>query len=175
MNTMEYANPYVLDLAKKGTGRMRVEFINPFVKAAYDVLLAEVKSEIKKGELSIQSSAFTAEEVTVMIGVVGQVQGVVLYGMSERTAKNIVSAMTGQTVPIFDRIVESAIAELGNVITGRASAELEKAGFSCRVTPPMVIVGRGAIISTVSIQRLVIPVEISSGSIEISVALRETG
>ncbi len=153
---------------------MKVEFIKPFVNAAYKVLQQEVKvEEIEKGELNIVESASTSREVTVMIGVTGDVQGIVLYGLTERTAKLMVSAMTGERVPVFNRLVESAIAEMGNVITGLASADLEQAGYVCRITPPTVVVGRGAIISTVSIPKLVIPLVTPLGDLEISVALRE--
>jgi len=156
-----------------GTVGLKVEFINPFVAAAYKVLQQEVQAVIEKGQLAIRSSSFTSSEVTVMIGVVGQVQGIVMYGMSERTVKNIVSTMTGEPTPVFDKLAESAIAELGNVITGTASVELEAAGYTCRIAPPTVIVGRGVIISTVDIERLVIPLHTQHGDIEINVALRE--
>ena len=155
--------------------RLKVEFINPFVVATHEVLCAEMGQNIKieKGPLGLEESSYTANDVTVMIGVIGTVQGIVMYGMSERTGKNIVSKMLGQPVPIFDNMVESAIAEMGNVITGIASRELEKAGFPCTLAPPTVIVGRGVVISTINIKRLQIPLVTELGEILVSVALRE--
>jgi len=70
-------------------------------------------------------------------------------------------------------MVESAIAEMGNVITGIASAELEKAGFHSTLAPPTVITGRGVVISTINIKRLQIPLKTEFGDIEVGVALRE--
>jgi chemotaxis protein CheX len=172
--SVEVASAFIAKVMANCTGKIRAEFVNPFLQAAYSVLRAELRmSDFGKGEITLQASSYTSEEVTVLVGVVGELQGVVLYSMSERTAKNMTSTMLGVIVPVFDRTVESAIAELGNVITGAASQELEKAGFACRLTPPMVISGRGAIISTVSIQRLVVPVLTSLGAMEINVALRE--
>lgn len=154
---------------------LKAEFINPFVIATHEVLSAELGKDIKieKGQLALEQSSYTANDVTVMIGVIGKVQGLVMYGMSERTAKNIVSKMLGQPVPIFDSMVESAIAELGNVITGISSRELEKAGYPCTLAPPTVIVGRGVVISTINIKRLQIPLLTELGEITVSVALRE--
>lgn len=152
---------------------MKVEFINPFVKAASDVLKAEVNAQFQKGELTIQASSFTSQDVTVMIGVTGSIMGIVLYGMSEKTAKNIVSAMLNEHIAVFDKMVESAIAEMGNVITGAASAELHNAGFVCNIAPPSVISGKGVIISTIDIKRLVIPLTSEVGELEISLALIE--
>ncbi len=154
---------------------MKVEFINPFITATTEVLSQEIGRPLKvdKGSLALMSSYYTSSDITVMIGVTGRVQGVVMYGMNERTAKNIVSGMLKQPVPVMDPMVESAIAEMGNVITGIASRELEKAGFPCTLAPPTLIVGRQVMISTINIKRLQIPLATEFGEIDVSVALRE--
>lgn len=153
---------------------MKVEFISPFVEAAYEVLVQEIQATIEKGTLSIEeSSVTTQEEVSVLIGVTGKLQGVVMYSLAERTAKNMVAAMLGERIPIFDSMAESAIAEMGNVISGLASAKLEANGYVCNIAPPTMIIGRGVIISTVNIKRLVIPLHTQHGMMRISVALKE--
>lgn len=154
---------------------MKVEFISPFVKSTITVLETETGRSIpvEKGELTIESNSYTGQDVTVMIAVIGQVQGLVMYGMSERTAKNIVSAFLNERVVIFNEMVESAIAEMGNVITGIASTELEKAGYVANLAPPTVVTGRGVVISTINIKRLQIPLKTEFGVIEVGVALRE--
>lgn len=154
---------------------LKVEFINPFIVGTTEVLSQEMGRALKvdKGPLALKESYYTSMDVTVMIGVTGAVQGIVMFGLTERTAKNIVSGMLGQPVPIMDKMVESAIAEMGNVITGVASRELEKAGYPCTLAPPTVISGRGVMISTINIKRLQIPLMTEFGDIEISVALRE--
>lgn len=152
---------------------MKIEFVNPFLAAAYHVLEQEIKAEIKKGDIAIQESPLKSEEVTVLVGVTGEVQGVVMYCMSERTAKNFASAMMGEVMPVFDKLVESAIAEMGNVITGSASGMLEQSGYSCTIAPPSVISGRGLMISTLAIKRLVIPVLTPLGDLTIHVALQD--
>jgi len=153
---------------------VKAEFVNPFVTSAFQVLQTETKSEVTKGNVTLQDSPLVSDEVTVLIGVVGRVQGLVLYGMSEKTAKGIVSAMTGETIAVFDNLAESAVAELGNVVTGLASGELEQAGYPCKIAPPSVVVGRGTSISTLAIKRLVIPLQTRLGDLTVHVALRET-
>jgi chemotaxis protein CheX len=154
---------------------LKIEFIRPFIIATQEVLNTEMNREvpIEKGELKLENKSYTTQDITVLIGVIGSVQGIVMYGLAERTAKNIVSAMLGKPVPIFDQMVESAMAEMGNVITGIASRELEKAGFPCTLAPPTVISGRGVVISTLNINRLQIPMLTDLGQIDLSVALRE--
>lgn len=152
---------------------MKVEFINPFISAAYQVLEAEVGTEVKKGPVFVKKSSCTSREVTVIIGVTGDVEGAVFYEMSEKTARNLVSEMLGQTIVVFDALAESAIAEMGNVITGLASAGLEQAGYNCRISPPTLVMGRGVVISTIDFNRLVVELETKFGPMEINVALHE--
>ena len=52
---------------------------------------------------------------------------------------------------------------------------LSEAGFASDLAPPLLIVGRGTMISTLDVQRLVIPMDTEFGSIEIQVALKLTG
>lgn len=153
---------------------MKAEFVNPFITAACQVLQTETGTEVTLGQVGVAESPLDSDEVTVLIGVVGRAQGLVLYGMSEQTGTSLVKAMTGEDFPVFDSMCESAVAELGNVITGLASGELEQAGYPCKIAPPSVVVGEGTSISTLSIKRLVIPLETKLGSITVHVALRET-
>ncbi|MGE5559477.1 MAG: chemotaxis protein CheX [Chloroflexota bacterium] len=152
---------------------MKVAYINPFVSAVARVLDQEAGLTVQRGQISMTAESVTSDDITVIIGVVGQVHGVVMYSLSERMAKSIVAAMIGQEVPVFDTMAESAISELANVITGLASSDLEESGFTCRLAPPTLIIGRGVYISTVLIQRLNIPIQTEQGTLHISVALNE--
>jgi len=154
---------------------LKAEFINPFIIATKQVLSQELGKPIgiEIGSLTMQKSSYTALDMTVLIGVTGAVQGIVMFGLSERAVKNFVSGVLGEPVPVIDAMVESAIAEMGNVVTGIASTELEKAGYPCTLAPPTVITGRGVMISTINIQRLQVPLKTDVGDMEISVALRE--
>ena len=153
---------------------LKASFIKPFIKAASAVIESECKTVGRRGQLRMDSTRTTSSEVTTIVGVTGDLQEIVIYGMSERTAKALAAAMSEVQVPIFDRMAESAIAELGNMITGLATTGLESEGYQCQLTPPTLVSGRGVIISTIDIENLVIPMETDCGSLEISVALRQT-
>ena len=154
---------------------MNVKFLNPFVEAAFQVLDAEVGIQAQRGELSLLSAATTPNDVTVLITMVGQVQGVVLYGMSEETGLEMVSRILGQEFKEFDDLVMSGIGELGNVITGQASTRLAEAGYQFRLSPPTLVMGKHTLISTLDFQRVLVPVITELGNIEIHLALREAG
>lgn len=152
---------------------LKAEFVNPFLEAAVTVLEQEVGHKPVRGQIFLAESRLQSEEVTVLIGVTGEIQGMVMYVLTEKTAKAFAGAMSGTVAVNYNAMVESAVSETGNVITGRASALMEKAGYHCTISPPTVINGRGLMISTLAIQRLVIPLSTPLGDVSIHVALQE--
>lgn len=153
---------------------MRVEFLNPFLTAAVEVLQAEVGGEVKRGKVRLETSMYTTSEISALVGVVGErIRGMVLYSMSRRTALALVSKMMGQRFPTFDDLAQSGIGELGNVITGRAAVLLAESGYASNLAPPVLLVGRGTMLSTLKLQRLVVNVETDFGMIEVQLVLKE--
>jgi chemotaxis protein CheX len=153
---------------------MNVKFMNPFVEAAVEVLKAEVGLECERGKLSLQKSAMTTNDITVLLNLVGDLQGVVLYGLSKDTALKMVSNIMGQTFDDFDNLAQSGIAELGNVITGSATVKLSATGFKAMISPPTLVTGRGVQISTLDFPRIVVPLTTDAGEIVIHLSIRET-
>ena len=135
----------------------KATLINPFLESALGFLKQELNTEVKRGQLRLEASRSTSGEVNVAIGVTGDAEGIVIYSMSERTAKAMASAMMGEPVPVFDELAESAIAEMGNIITGQATIRFEECGYECKLSPPTLVSGVGVVISTLDIQRLIIP------------------
>jgi chemotaxis protein CheX len=153
---------------------MKVAFVNPFIDAAREVLESELGGDANRGSIRMHKSAYTTDEVTALVGVAGAVSGVVLYSMSEATARNMVARMLGQDCPEFDALAQSGIGELGNVITGRAAALLAVAGYASNITPPALVMGKNTMITTLDLNRLVFPLETEAGTMEIQVVLSET-
>lgn len=153
---------------------MNVKFLNPFVDAAAEVLKAEAKVTITKGNLTLQKSALTTDEVTVLINLIGQVQGVVLFGLSEKLGMSLVSKMMEQPFEKFDSLAQSGVAELGNVISGRATVMLSEAGYQSTISPPTMITGKSVQISTLDFPRIVVPLTCEYGDMVIHLALRES-
>jgi chemotaxis protein CheX len=151
---------------------VKVEIINPFIQAATEVLETELGAEALRGALHVRKSACTTNEVTTLVGVTGQVSGIVLYSMSLATAIGLVSRMMGQEFTEFDALAQSGIGELGNVITGRAGVLLSQAGYQSNITPPALVIGEGTMITTLDLNRLVFPLETDVGPLEVQVVLK---
>jgi chemotaxis protein CheX len=154
---------------------MRVQLVNCYVRAAADVIATETGSAVKRGGVRLERDAFTSEEVTAIVGVNGAMGGSFYLSMSESTALNLVSSMMGQPMGTFDELAQSGIAELANVVAGAASVGLADLGYTTNITPPLLLLGANAKISSVEIQRLVVPLSTNHGSVHVHVALRENG
>lgn len=151
---------------------MRVEFVNPFLSAGSDVLIQFVGGSIEQGQLSVRTAIFTSQEISIVVGVSGQVKGQVIYGMSTVTAAKIASAMMGSELVSFDEMAMSAISELGNIISGNAMSLLSEAGFTCDITPPTIVRGVNVQLATQT-PALLVPLATTCGNVDISVALQE--
>ena len=152
---------------------MNVKFLNPFVEAADEVLRAETHITLSRGTLGLDKEPYKTNDVTVIISLVGRVEGTVFYSMDEKTALQLASKILGEGLENFDNLAQSGIAELGNVITGRASVKLSSAGYESTISPPTLLRGAGAVINTLDYARLVVPLTGDCGTITIHLALRE--
>lgn len=152
---------------------MNVNFLNPFVDAAYEVISKEMSCEVIRGALRLENGPYVTDDVTVVIALVGAVEGTVFYSMSSETAQQFASTMLAETIDAFNGLAQSGIAELGNVITGRASMGLSRSGFELTISPPSLIIGKGASISTLDYPRLVVPLQTRFGMLHVHLALRQ--
>ena len=152
----------------------RLELINPFVEAAGQVIFQECREIVTKGQLHRVRSPQTSRDVSTLIAITGGVGGLVIYSMSVRTACGFASHMMGETVTELDPIAQSAIAELANMITGHASMALEKNGYPSDMSPPVLLIGKGNMIATFHLTRLVVPLALSFGEFTIDIAIKET-
>jgi chemotaxis protein CheX len=152
---------------------MRVEYINPFVEAAFNVLKEVLGVELKRGELYLKSASQPVLGVATIVGLAGDVEGRVLFDMTEVTALAIASAMNGEELASFDELGKATITELANMITGQAVTKLHDLGFKFDLTPPAIFTGNNMEVTDNGVEALIVPVELPQGKIEINVAIRE--
>lgn len=156
---------------------MRVEYINPFVESAYNVLQEVLQAEVERGELYLKSSAMPVLGVAAIVGLAGDVEGRVLFDMSQETAIKIASKMLEdmemEAVTAMDDMARATITELANMITGQAVTKLHNLGFSFDLTPPAIFTGENMEVSNTDVEALIVPMDLPMGKIEINVAIRE--
>lgn len=119
---------------------MKAEYINPFLESASIVLEQMVSVRPTTGELGIKDVKFVEKYIWIQIGLTGQMQGDIVFGLHESVALKLVSAMMGGfVISEMDEMSKSAISELGNMISGNASTILFNQGVRVDITPPVLI------------------------------------
>lgn len=152
---------------------MRIEYINPFVEAAFSILREVLNVDPKRGELYLKSSSQSILGVAAIVGLAGDVEGRVLLDMTNDTAVAIASAMNMEELKSLDDLGKATINELANMITAQAVTKLHDLGFEFDLTPPAIITGENMEVSDPGVEALIVPVEVPQGKIEINVAVRE--
>jgi chemotaxis protein CheX len=154
---------------------MRVEYINPFVEAAFSILKSQVYENVKRSDLYLKSSTLSIMGVAAVVGLAGDVIGQVRFDMTKETALAVASIMNGEKLPVLDDMAKATIQELANMITAQAVTKLHDLGFKFDLTPPALFVGDNLEVSSdLNVEALIVPMELGShGKIEVNVAIRE--
>ncbi|MGO4109351.1 chemotaxis protein CheX [Paenibacillus sp. YAF4_2] len=119
---------------------MKAEYINPFLEAATIVIEQVIQIRPSTGKLGLKNIEMVENHIWIQIGINGQMNGDIVFGLSEEVALKMVSAMMGGfIISELDEIGRSAISELGNMISGNASTMLYNQGVTVDITPPRII------------------------------------
>jgi len=152
---------------------MRIEYIDPFVEAAHEILDSVLESGAKKGELYLKESSTPILGVAILVGLAGDVRGRILLDMTRETAMKISDAMNGEQTGEFNALAKSTITEIGNMIGGLAITKLSNIGFQFHMSPPSLLTGENMEITSPSIETVIVPIETEFGTVELNVAVKE--
>jgi chemotaxis protein CheX len=151
---------------------MNVTYINPFIEALTKVLNQFGVSDPVIGKLERKERMLVTLDVTAIIGLVGDIKGNVAYSLSQETAKNIISTMMpGRPVTDFDALARSAIGELSNMVSGRASIILSNMGVNIDISPPSIIVGEEIVFIISPVQSIAVNMDTLAGRIEVNIEI----
>ncbi len=152
---------------------MRVEYINPFVKAAYSVICEFLGEEqLARGKIYLKRENMQqVMGLVAVIGLTGQAEGRVLLDMEEQTALNIAGIVNGETFSEVDEMVQATIQEIANMFCGRAITELHNLGFPFDITPPAIFMGKQMRLANARQEILVLPLETGSGQVDVHISI----
>jgi chemotaxis protein CheX len=150
---------------------MNAQIIAAFTGAARDVLAQEIGGPVEVKGPRLQGGPCQAGDIMVVVGLAQHIEGAVLLGLTDSTAKQYLSNILGEEIGELDDVALSGIGELGNMIAGAAMSKLAEIGYTTVIAPPTVYVGGGTI-STLSVPRLVFQVIVPLGTIDLQLAAR---
>jgi chemotaxis protein CheX len=157
---------------------MNVEFINPFLQAAKNVLETMCQTHVHPAKPTLKENTTTYGDVTGTIGMASaKVSGCMILSFSEKCIVNVVANMLMEDAKDeIDEEIIDAVGELTNMICGGAKATLGKMNHKFDLATPTMITGKGVEISTLSESpTIVIPFDTEYGGFVIEANLAEKG
>lgn len=146
--------------------------IMPFIASAKTVFQTMLATDITPGRPSACPLVPSfANDVSGIIGLSGDVVGMVVLSFPASTAEKVVEAFAGMAMPVDSPDFSDAVGELVNMISGAAKAKLE--GRTVSISCPSVVVGHGHKVQQPSDSLcMYIPFESPMGRFGIEVALK---
>lgn len=156
----------------RGIVRLEATHINAVCKAAENIFQTYFGLELKTMKPRAGTFSVESNSISVIIGVIGELEGQIICSFSSETAKGIVSYMMGgMTVTELDEMAFSGISEFGNWIGGNTATELSNVQCLTDVTPP--IVNEGSSKFRTNRLFVTVPMESSIGLIEVHISLEK--
>jgi len=154
---------------------MNVEYINPFIEASMSIINQTTGFNPKIGKLYIKNTPYKGDNLLILIGLTGKIQGSVVLSFSTEMACKIASAMMGgYTVTQLDELAKSAVGELCNMILGNTATLFSKKNIHIDITPPTILTGDNIELSIHQTVIVCVPLEFDDGSkIEIDISYRD--
>ena len=152
---------------------MRLEYINPIIDSAVNVLSDFTSAPVERGSLQLQEGSERSKDVAALIGIAGDVEGRIILEMAKDTALSMAGLMNGEHFDDLDPLALDTLMELANVIVARAVSTLNDMGYTFRLTPPLIFTGANlSTFHNLNLETLVIPLQAKAGEMNLNVALR---
>lgn len=128
------------------------KYINPFLISAIEVIKHTTDLKVKKKNLYSRKGKVSIGGVGIILKLTGDIEGRIVYEFSRGITMRLASKMIEKSMIKFDdpsqfkKLLESAIMELANIISGNAITKLSDEGYSCMISPPEIFLGKGVIL-----------------------------
>lgn len=153
---------------------VKVEHINPFIKATIESFKTMTQIAITPGKIQLKNDANTTHDISGIIGLSGGARGAIALSFPKDCALDIVSKFIGEPVTEINDDVTDAIGELANIIAGYAKKDLTD--FKIQISLPSVITGQGHKVSDAkNIKAMTIPFSYDNYKFDLGVALISDG
>ena len=125
--------------------KINVDIIQSFASATAEAFEQMCNLDLETKKPYIKKVGTSIWGVSGVIGITGDVAGVVVMTLPEETALKAIAAFIGETYTKIDADVVDGIKELTNIIVGTAKAKLDDRGYQYNFSLPKVVVGHNYI------------------------------
>lgn len=145
---------------------MKVEYVNPFLTASKDIFSQVCNININKNQLYVKQGFVKLNDVTITVGITGDVKGNIIINLNKETAMAIASKMMGgYEVTELNEITTSAVSELCNMIAGQSGIHFNEMQKNIDITPPIIQINNENSLINYEKQTVCVPLGLDIGKI----------
>jgi len=150
---------------------MDVLYVNPFIQATVETFKTMLNLELKTSTPELKHDATHTYDISGVIGLTGEAQGVISLSFPKLLALKIVSQLLGVQIKIVGAEVTDGIGEIANIVAGNAKQHLTK--YKLSISLPNVVVGTGHRIAVQSgVPTIIVPLECTLGNFAMEISLK---
>ena len=153
---------------------MDLKYANPFIESFTAIMPQLGYNKIQRGDLSEKGQELINSGVNIIVGIVGEIKGNVVYSIDLENAKSIASTMMmGMPVDELDEMSKSALSELANMLTAGAATAFYDMGIKVDISTPTLLEANNIVIKMSSNQVLSVRLLADDTPIEINIAFEK--
>ena len=152
---------------------MSEKIFSSLASATQEVFKMMLDIDAVAGEKSSGGPDAAADEITVVIGFLGDVSGRIYYFFPRETALEFVRIMSGMEVSEVDDFVTSAVGEISNIISGNAAIGLSRQEISCDILPPEISVGNAEELQADGAKIFAATIHTTVGDVDLAVKIQQ--
>jgi len=121
---------------------MDVKYVNPFIESFAIVMPQLGFASTQKTGIAVKGREIVNTGVVIVLGIVGEIKGNIVYAIDYDSAKKIASIMMmGMPVTELDEMAQSALSELTNMLTANAATAFSNIGIIIDISTPTLLYG----------------------------------
>lgn len=153
---------------------MDVNHINPILEAFTNVIPQVGLSGVFRKDVSVKGGVIESPGVVIILGIVGDIKGNIIYSMNLDCAKKIASKMMmGMPVEEFNELAQSAISELTNMLTANVATNFSKQDININISTPTLIHGQFS--ANASTEKVIcVTMGVEDVEIDVNISLEKT-
>ena len=118
---------------------MNSQYVQMIISSFHSVLESIVSSPIVRSEIRKNQRDSGSQDILVMVGIVGDVDGQVYMSMDSQAGRSLASQMLGG-IEVEDRdLMVSAVSELCNMVVGNACINMSETNAQVDMMPPAIV------------------------------------
>ena len=154
---------------------VNVEFVNPFLVSAVNVIKTMANTEVKPGKPFVKSDRISKGDVTGIVGLRGvQAKGSMAITFTGPAILHIYSQMLGENAEEISDAVVDCVGEITNMICGGAKTILSEKGYKFELAIPSMIAGKNHMVFHKTNGKIIcIPFDTIAGSFFLEICFEE--